>query len=87
MNKNNILIVTYFIELRSLLLCVNIAHDVLLCCTRPASIYRIHNIKLVSTKASKLYIRKAGIQLSCGRFEYQWLVAVLLKMTCVKVKS
>ena len=82
MNKNDILI-----ELRSLLLCVNIAHDVLLCCTRPASIYRIHNIKLVSTKASKLYIRKAGIQVSCGRFEHQWLVAVLLKMTCVKVKS
>ena len=79
MNKNNIFIVTYFIELRSLLLLVNIAHDVLLCCTRPASIYRIHNIKLVSTKASKLYIRKAGIKLSCGRLEYQWFVAVQLK--------
>ena len=62
-------------------------HDVPLCCTRPASIYRIHNIKLVSSKASKLYIRKAGIQLSCGSFEYQWFVAVLFKTTCVKVQS
>ena len=43
--------------------------------------------KLLSTQASELYIRKTGIQLICGRFECQWFVAVLLKMTCVKVQS